>query len=162
MSESIPRFIFLYVLFVLSGCSGSNQNKDSSAVASEASSEELKDVNDLTYMEVVELVFKDEGEGVEWHGEALPNEMKEALVIEEGGPCGEHDCGKTVSIRNTADKTIVAITRGDFDINDEQGYLARKYTILAGQTLSMGCSHLCYRGEAFPFRRAIVGSEFSE
>ena len=59
MSESIPRFIFLYVLLVLSGCSGSNQNKDSSTVASEAASEELKDVNDLTYMEVVELVFKD-------------------------------------------------------------------------------------------------------
>ncbi|MDW3193790.1 MAG: hypothetical protein R8G66_15570 [Cytophagales bacterium] len=162
MSESIPRFIVLYALMVLSGCSGSNQNNDSSAVASEVPSEELKNVNDLTYMEVVELVFKDEGEGVEWHGEALPNELKEALLIEEGGPCGEHDCGKIVNIRNTSDKTIVAITRGDFDINEEQGYLARKYTIPAGQTRSMGCSHLCYRGEAFPFPRTIVGSAYSD
>lgn len=151
--------VSFFVLLLIFGCSQSSPNSESTI---ESITDELKNVNDLTYQEVVDLVFQDNGEGVEWHGEALPNDLKEFLIIEEGSPCGENDCGKSVTIRNTSDKTIVAITRGDFDINAEQGYLARKYVLVAGETLSMGCSHLCYRGEAFPFARMVVGSEYSE
>lgn len=151
--------VSFFVLLLIFGCSQSSPNSGNSESTAEATTDELKDVNDLTYQDVVSLVFQDDGEGVEWHGEALPNDLKEFLIIEEGPPCGENDCGKSVTIRNTSDKTIVVITRGDFDINAEQGYLARKYIIVAGETLSMGCSHLCYQGESFSFVRAVVGSE---
>lgn len=162
MRNSAPIHLFLFILCLLFSCSNPGQQAENAETGKTADSAEPKKVNDLTYREVVALVFKDEGEGIEWHGEALPNELASFLVIEEGGPCGENDCGKTVTIRNTSDKTIVAITRGDFDINDEQGYIARKYTIAAGESLSMGCSHLCYQGEGFPFSRTVVGSEHSE
>ncbi len=159
MRNSASISLILSFLCLIFSCSNPSQQAENSGSDKSTTAEEPKKVNDLTYREVVDLVFKDEGEGIEWHGEALPNDLTSFLVIEEGGPCGENDCGKFVTIRNTSEKTIVAITRGDFDINGEQGYIARKYTIAAGQVLSMGCSHLCYQGEGFPFSRTIVGSE---
>lgn len=161
MRISAPISQFLVILCLISSCSNSSQQAENTETDEASAGVAPKEVNDLTYREVVDLVFKDEGEGIEWHGEALPNELSTFLIIEEGEPCGENNCGKNVTIRNTSDKTIVAITRGDFDINGEQGYIARKYTIAAGQALSMGCSHLCYQGEGFPFSRTVVGSEYS-
>ncbi len=162
MRKTFEFSLILLLFIAVFSCSKSTQNEEKTTEAKEVAADGAKDVNDLTYREVVDLVFKDNGEGVEWHGEVLPNELVEYLVLSEGDPCGEEDCGKDLTIQNTSDKTIVAITRGDFDINEEQGYLARKYTIAAGQTLSMGCSHLCYQGEGYPFPRTVVGSEYLE
>lgn len=159
----IHSFFLIIVGFLVISCSSSNSsNEAQSEEVSETQPESSEDVSELSYSDVIQRVFNDEGEGVEWHGEALPNDLIEFLDLSGSGVCGESDCGIEFTLKNNSDRTIVAIARGDYDIKGDQGYIARKYTIEAGASLSMGCSHLCYEGEAYPFRRSIVGSEYLE
>jgi len=123
--------------------------------------EEKEDVSELTYQDVTEMVFSDEGERIEWHGEQLPNEAMDYLSFKLEGKCGEDDCGDALYLTNIhVDRGITAIVKGAYDINGDVGYIARKYIVPAGKQLSVGCSHLCYDGKAYKFDREIVSSVY--
>lgn len=161
MKNSI--LLSLLILFIISfSCSTPSNQRDSAEEQTEMPVDTATDVTQLTFTDVRDMVFDDEGEGVEWHGEEMPNTLISFLTIEPGAPCGEGDCGNRLSLTSSAEKTIELIIKGDYDIKGDQGYMSRKYTIAPGATLMIGCSHLCYGGESFEFLRTIVGSAYTE
>lgn len=158
----IPLILLFIVGLHACGTSGNSQaeaNSDNDG----ATTPTPEDVSDLTIMDLFALIYPDStGTPLEWHGEALPNDLTEYLVISEGESCGDQGCGRQLLMTNTADRAIGLMTKADFSIRDRQAYLACEFILDAGQTLSIGCSHLCFNGESFPFSRSIVGSWYMD
>jgi hypothetical protein len=159
-------FTLLFCTLLIS-CSSStnseNNNSDEEAPEEKTPETTNKDLSELTYRDVVDLVFKDQGEGVEWHGEEMPNTLISLISIGNEGDCGEGDCGKSMYISNTdSTKSIEVIMKGAYDLEGDIGYIARKYILSPGEKLSIGCSHLCYDGKSYLFDRKIVGSAYIE
>lgn len=160
MMSRYSSFFLLIAFMGLTSCNQAPKSNESADTHVEKSAPQ--DVSQLTYQDVVTLVYDDEGEGMEWHGEEMPNSLKELLAIEEGAPCGEGNCGKRLSLHSSGDRTMTVIIKGDYDIKGDQGYIPRKYVIEPGQSMDIGCSHLCFGMEAIPFYRSIVGSAYPE
>ncbi len=163
MKKSIQFLFALLIGIILVSCGQSQKNSDTEESSSESKSTAAKSVDQLTWQDVVAMVFDDEGERIEWHGEEMPNDLTAFLVIaNDGQPCGENDCGERTFLINTSNQTITTIIRGDYDIEGDVGYIPRKYVIGAGDTLMIGCSHLCYGGKGYEFPRTIVSSQYEE
>ena len=151
LTRNTPLLVFLPLIVAIACTPSEKKSADST--------DEVKDVSELTYQDVTEMVFSDEGERIEWHGEQLPNDALEYLAFKQEGKCGENGCGDALYLANTSvDKTIAAVVKGAYNINGDVGYIARKYIIPAGKQLSVGCSHLCYDGQAYKFDREVVSS----
>ncbi|MEP1032962.1 hypothetical protein [Ekhidna sp.] len=165
MKKSTLFLIMLLTGIMVISCSQTaktdeeEQTKEQAAEQPEATSGEI---DELTYQDVVAMVYDDEGERIEWHGEEMPNELTEFLIITNGEPCGEGECGNRLALTNTSDRSITAIIRGDYDLEGDQGYIPRKYVIGAGKKFMIGCSHLCFGGKAYEFPRTIVASAYTE
>lgn len=154
--------LFLLALFAIAiSCTPAAKNDENATSETEAEAA-TKDVTQLTYRDVVAIVFDDDGEGIEWHGEEMPNTLGDLLTIDSGDSCGENGCGTQLSLTSLAEKPMTVIIKGDYDIKGDQGYIPRKYIIEPAQTLSIGCSHLCYQGESYEFLRTVVGSAYTE
>ncbi|WP_420577579.1 hypothetical protein [Ekhidna sp.] len=164
MKKSTLHYFIILSVIVIPACEtgGSKTNGESSNDAAEAV-EKPKDVSELAFMDIVNMVYPDSiGKLVEWHREEMPNSLIDSLEITEGEPCGEQGCGRTLLMTNNTDRAVGVLTKADFSIRDRQAYLAREYVLEAGQTIKIGCSHLCYNGEYIPFPRTIVGSWYMD
>ncbi|GAB4236490.1 MAG: hypothetical protein Tsb0034_11160 [Ekhidna sp.] len=158
-------FSTILVLALLTGaCSSTPSNEQSQAPVEESgkSAEAKKDVSELTFREVYDMVFGDFGKRREWHGEEMPNTLTDMLAITAGEPCGEGNCGEGLLLTNNADRPIGVVVKGAYDIDGDQGYMATEYEIEAGQSIDIGCSHLCYDGKSYLFDRKIVGSWYMD
>lgn len=129
-----------------------------------AKQEETSDTEEdqLTYMELYNLVTLETGNRIEWHGEDTDKSAAEFLTITEGESCGENDCGKAVYLENSSENLIQVIIQAPFQIEDVSSHLATRYSIEGKSKISIGCSHLCYDGEAYLFERRVVGAKVSD
>lgn len=131
-------------------------------MACSTSTKESTDDDTITYEFIVEQVFNDEGEGIEWHGEAIPNEEDLFLSFSSSGKCGDGDCGESMFMTSSHEtKSIEVILKNSYFFDDEEGsYIARKYIIKPKQKMAIGCTHLCYKGKSYEFAREVVGTQF--
>lgn len=148
-NNKMRHFKYIFLLTILSNCSTPAKEQDSTTEEEDA----------LTYRELYNLVTLETGERIEWHGEDLDKSANEFLTISEGDPCGENDCGKSLFLENSGDEQVHVIIQAPFQIDDVSSHLATKYTIPANSKISIGCSHLCYKGEAHLFERRVVGAK---
>jgi len=167
MKTQVKHLFALLFCALLISCSSSNNNENSDknddATANSDAETTKKDVSELNYQDVIALIYSDDGERIEWHGEEAPNTLSELLTIASEGVCGEDDCGQAMTITNNDEnKTIETIVKAAYDIEGDIGYMAWKHTLSPGETQSMGCSHLCYNGKAYLFDRQVVGSVYVE
>ncbi|MEP1095085.1 MAG: hypothetical protein ABJG78_08245 [Cyclobacteriaceae bacterium] len=144
------------LLFFLSFCSTPPKQGETAAETQQSSEDTL------TYMQLYDLVIQDTGERIEWHGEEIDQSAAGFLSINENGRCGENDCGKALALNNSGADQIHVVIQAPFQIEDVSSHLATKYTIAGNSTISIGCSHLCYAGEAHLFERRIVGAKTGE
>ncbi len=150
--NQMRHFNYLFLLIFLSSCTTPAKEQDTST--------EKED--DLTYMELYNMVTLETGERIEWHGEELDKSATEFLTITEGEPCGENDCGKAMFIENSGDEQVHVVIHAPFQIDDVSSHLATRYSIPANSKIAIGCSHLCYEGEAYLFERRVVGAKTGE
>jgi len=163
MKTQLNLLLTLLFCSIIVSCSTSNSSENESAEEQETEESPKKDISELTYSDVIDLVFQDQGEGVEWHGEEVPNTLALSVAISSEEACGEGDCGKAMYITSTdSTKTIEVIMKGAYDLEGDIGYIARKYDLAPGQKLSLGCSHLCFNGKSYLFDRQVVGSAYIE
>jgi hypothetical protein len=160
MKNKIHFYLAIIAGTLLFSCGQSAKNTETGK-STQLESKAKSDISQLTYQDVVAMVFDDEGERIEWHGEEMTNELTEFLTIKTGELCGEENCGKRLILTSIASKTISLIVRGDYDLEGDQGYIPRKYVIEGGASLQIGCSHLCFDGKGYEFQRTIVGSEYA-
>ncbi|MDN5205475.1 hypothetical protein QQ008_29095 [Fulvivirgaceae bacterium BMA10] len=156
---------FCVIFTILTSCTQSSKKEATENAGDEhTEAEKKKDVSELTYKEIITLVFtNDAGEGIEWHGEESSKEGAEELAIVMRDQCGEDDCGQQVFLTNSnADKPIKAIIKAPFNIEGEESYAARAYEVPANSEVAIGCSHLCYNGKSYAFTREIVAAEYLE
>ncbi len=139
---------YLSLFLFLSFCSSPAKEQDTST----------EEEDELTYMELYNLVIQETGQRIEWHGEELETSAAEFLTITKGEACGENDCGKSVFLENSSENRIQVVIQAPFQIEDVSSHLATKYTIEASSKIAIGCSHLCYEGESYLFERRVVGA----
>lgn len=151
------------IIFGFGSCSQSERSSTGSTDAEEQEAEAVKDISELSLHEIDLMIFKeDDGTRKEWHGDNLPNTLTHLLDMGTSGPCGEDDCGKKLTMTNKGDRAMGVVTKLAFSIKGEAGQLAREYLIEPGETLTIGCSHLCYQGESVLFERSVIGSWYAE
>lgn len=95
MNTHIKLLFTLLFCTLLISCSISttSENENSGEVAENAEIPKItkKDLSELTYRDVIDVVFKDQGEGIEWHSEDMPNSLTESIAISSEGICGAGD-----------------------------------------------------------------------
>lgn len=144
-------FIFCFAFYLIGFISCSSKE----AKNSKPDEEKTK----LTFDQIIEKVFDDDGTPVEWHGEALANYFKDSLVINQSGNCGDGDCGQSLAMKNTTAQKLEVLVKGAYNIEGDEGFIACKYIVPAQSEVSIGCSHLCFEDEAYLFDRIIIGSK---
>jgi len=163
MKGSNTLTLMLPLVLILNFCTPGSHNQSESNVDEPPTSSEIKkDVSELTFNEVYEAVFGEFGNRREWHGEEMPNTLTSMLSIGTGDPCGEDNCGQELLLTNSTDRSIGVVLKGAYDIEGDQGYMAVEYEIGAGESVNIGCSHLCYVGKSYLFDRQIVGSWYMD
>ncbi len=73
-------------------------------------------------------------------------EAAKNIFVMKGDPCGEGDCGNVIYIQNGADdkKIEVLINASWKDLDGNQQSESRIYETTPGESLAIGCNHLCY------------------
>jgi len=120
---------------------------------------EKKSEEQLTYKQLREMVMQGSGEPIEWHGESIDKSMLAELKIIEKGTCGENACGKALYLQNNSNQSVEVTINAPFQIEEVSSYLAARYLLKGSEQIAIGCSHLCYEGERFEFKREIVGAK---
>lgn len=115
----------------------------------------------LTYNEIRASIFEQSnGEGIEWHGEALDESAKSDLVMTESTACGQGDCGKLVVISNKSDQSIEIIIKSNFSLPDFPPYMATRLIAAPHSTVNVGCTKLCVEKQTIAFSHQIVGAKY--
>lgn len=115
----------------------------------------------LTYGQMHDAVFsQSDGEGIEWHGEALALTAINDLAITQEADCASKSCGKLVQLTNSGDQIIEAIVQSTFSIPDFPPFTATKLRIAPNATATVGCSKLCLDGQEVVFSPKIVGATY--
>lgn len=115
----------------------------------------------LTYNQMHTAVFSQtDGEGVEWHGEALALTAVNDLAILQEADCASGSCGKLIQLTNSGNQPIEAIVQSTFSIPDFPPYTATKLRIAPNTTATVGCSKLCLDGQEVVFSPKIVGATY--
>ncbi len=128
------------------------------ACNSDSNKEEIRFAS-LTYSQMWTEVFsQSDGEGIEWHGEALDLSAKDQLTLLQTVECGTGSCGKLIQLKNTGEQTIEAVVQSSFSIPDFPPYTATKLRIAPNATANVGCSKLCLDGQEVVFSPTIVGA----
>ena len=116
----------------------------------------------LTYGQMRTAVFsQSDGEGIEWHGEALDLSAKGDLALVQTQDCGSEQCGKLVQVTNKGEQSIQVIVQSTFSIPDFPPYTATKLMIAPQVTATVGCSKLCLDGQEVIFSPKIVGATYT-
>lgn len=115
----------------------------------------------LTYNEIRSTVFdQSDGEGIEWHGEALDESAKSDLVVTESTACGQGDCGKLVVISNQGSQSIEIVIKSNFSLPDFPPYMATRFIAAPNATVKVGCTKLCVEKQTVTFSHQIVGAKY--
>ena len=122
--------------------------------------ETKRSIADIAYYDLLTEVFTDDGYGIQYHDEELPNDFFELLSITKDGLCGSGGCGEGLFITSaSATDTLEIVVNGTFDLEGNTGNIARQYVVPPNSNIAIGCSHLCFEGTPYPFERTIVGSK---
>lgn len=141
------KYTFLFIPLLLLSCQGSQAD--------------VKVLADLSYREVIELVFeKAAGNPIEWHGEALDLSAQEELEITQNGNCGDRDCGQNVLLQNKSEQTIEVSLQIEHTLASIHPYFARKVQIAPSAQVEIGCSKICLNEEVRPCSYKIVGAKY--
>lgn len=115
----------------------------------------------LTYGQMRTAVFgQSDGEGVEWHGEALDLSAQADLSLVQAQDCGSPKCGKLIQVMNQGEQNIEAVVQSSFSIPDFPDYTATKLVIAPNTKATVGCSKLCLDGQEVVFSPKIVGATY--
>ncbi|MEO9966608.1 MAG: hypothetical protein ABJF11_12500 [Reichenbachiella sp.] len=126
---------------------------------------EEKHPSELTYIDIYNLALAAEnGGGLDFHGDAFGNEATGDISIYASGNCSKDNCGKSLIMENkNTEKSIGVVIKAKFKLpGNKINEMVRLYQLSAGQTTSIGCSHICHQDNSYMIQREIISAGYVE
>ncbi len=149
-------FLFFAATVLFSSCKNEKQPSDDTNLIT--NSPTLKNISELSYLEVYYALFTDNNGGFDAHGDLYGQEAVLHLVINTENS----DCGQALFLQNNSDESITLAVKASFSLTgNPTNEMTRAYTIKPTDTLSLGNSILCYNGKEYPIKRDIISAGFT-
>lgn len=119
----------------------------------------LKNISELSYMEIYYALFTDGNGGFDAHGDLYGQDAISSVSVEEEPA----SCGNKMYLENTTAKSITLAVKASFNFPGNPTHeMLRAYTVKAHEKVFIGNSKLCYDGETYTIERTIVSAGFSK
>lgn len=149
-----PKNITLLLLLLAFGC------KDAKSTKQTSPEPVVKDISELSYIEIYEALFADSNGGFDAHGDLYGQEAISHLsILGQASSCGD---ALVLTSRDT-EKGITLAIKANFNFpGNPNAEMIRAYTIKPAERISIGNSKLCYGGKEYTVQREIVSAGFAK
>ncbi|MDT7830894.1 hypothetical protein RQM59_00795 [Flavobacteriaceae bacterium S356] len=149
-------FLLLTLFVFYSSCKNNSKPSKNSINTSEKKS--VKNISELTYVEIYYALFTNNNGGMDFHGDAFGQGAVSSLSMTEVND----DCGKGFFLTNTSDKNIDLAVKSSFSFpGNPTNEIVRAYKIKPAEKISIGNSKLCYDGKEFMIQKDVISAGFS-
>lgn len=143
---------------VFVSCKDGEKSKETNSNQAETT---LKNVNELTYIEMYHVVFKDKSGGMDAHGDLYGQAAISSLKIETATV--KLDCGNSLLLVSDSDTKIELAIKATFKFEDNPTkQFIRAYTINPTEKITIGTSKVCYNGKEYQITREIISAGFKK
>jgi len=142
----------------MSSCKSDKKSPDKSPINTTQNT--LKDISELTYIEVYNLLFTNNNGGFDAHGDLYGQDAVSSLSFSEE----TSSCGKGLFLSNdSSTNTITFALKASFNFpGNPNNEMIRAYTINTNEKISVGNSKLCYNGKEFAIKREIISAGITQ
>jgi len=151
-------FLFLSVSILMSSCKSDKKPQDKPLDKSTINTAEkaLKDISELSYIEIYYLLFTNKNGGFDAHGDLYGQKAVSNLSFSEE----TSSCGKALFLSNNSSvNTITFALKASFNFpGNPNNEMVRAYTIKANEKISVGNSMFCYNGKEYTIKREIISA----
>jgi hypothetical protein len=124
----------------------------------QSSTTPIKDVSELTYIEIYRLLYSNNNGGFDAHGDLYGQEAISFLDTKSIADT----CGDELFINNTSDRAIDFAVKASFNLTGNQvNEMVRAYTIKPAEKISIGNSILCYNNKEHMIKKEIISAGFT-
>ena len=155
--KPINLFLSYFLFILLFGCKTevkSPQNNPNNAQHNQ------KDISELSYIEIYEVLFADGNGGFDAHGDLYgQNAISNAKIVNDSDP----NCGDRQSITSMdKEQNITLAVKATFNFSgNPHKEMIRAYTLKPAAQISIGNTILCYNGKEYTIHREIVSAGFT-
>ena len=148
--------LFLIAIILFSGCK--NDKTTSDKPDSNITDTNLKDISELSYLEIYKALFIDNNGGFDAHGDLYGQDAVSYLSFSE-----ESDsCGNIIYLSNTSKDSITLALKSSFNFpGNPNKEMLRAYKLPPSEKISVGNSKLCYDGKTYNIKKEITSAGFS-
>lgn len=119
----------------------------------------LKDISELTYLEIYHELFQDNNGGFDVHADMFGQGATSKLKIEGvNSSCGKALFLSSIVINDEISLAVKASFRFSGNPTNE---LIRAYKVKPAEKISIGHSKLCYNNEEYEIKREIISAGFT-
>lgn len=149
--------LVLLTLFIFcSSCK--NNTKPSERSVNNTESKNVKNISELTYVEIYYTLFTNNNGGMDFHGDAFGQDAISSLTTTEENST----CGKAFFLTNNSDKEIELAVKSSFSFpGNPTTEIIRAYKVKPAEKVSIGNSKLCYDGKEFLIQKDVISAGFS-
>ncbi|MEO1033200.1 MAG: hypothetical protein AAFX55_17480 [Bacteroidota bacterium] len=148
-------FLLLLVTFLFLACKNDKAYSDQKSI--EVTETKLKDISELSYIEIYRALFIDGNGGFDAHGDLYGQDAVSYVSFSK-----EPDsCGNIIYLSNTSNDSIMLALKSSFYFpgNPEKEML-RAYKLPPSEKISVGNSKFCYNGKEYDIKKEIVSAGF--
>jgi len=147
-------FLFLSATILISSCKSDKKSPHKSTINTTENT--LKDISELSYIEIYYLLFTNNNGGFDAHGDLYGQGAVSSLSFSEE----TSSCGKGLFISNNSSSNIITFAlKASFNFpGNPNSEMVRAYTLKANEKISVGNSKLCYNGKEYIINREIISA----
>ncbi|TJY37763.1 hypothetical protein [Pontimicrobium aquaticum] len=150
-------FLFLIITILLSGC----KNNKTTSIQPDLNITDikLKDISELSYIEIYKILFIDNNGGFDAHGDLYGQDAISYLSSSQ-----EIDsCGNILYLTNTSKDSITLALKSSFNFpGNPNKEITRAYQLPPSEKISVGNTKLCYNGKTYNIKKEITSAGFSD
>ncbi len=150
-------FLFLSAVILFSNCKNNKQASDKPDTTKNADT--LKDISELSYIEIYRILFTNNNGGFDAHGDLYGQDAVSSISFSEE----KNACGATIFLSNNSSKDSIKLAvKASFNFpGNPTKEMIRAYTIKPAGKISIGTSKLCYNSKEYLIQRKIISAGFS-
>jgi len=149
-------YLVLLCSFLFNSCK--NDKSNSHSTNSNISDTALKDISELSYLEIYHALFTDNNGGFDAHGDLYGQDAISSLSFTEE----PSSCDKALFLfSSSVNDTIMLALKASFNFpGNPNNEMVRAYSIHPNGKISIGNSKLCYNGKEYDLKREIISAGF--
>ncbi len=153
------KILFLFLLIISISFSCKTDKPASSDTESKTTEIPLKDISELSYLEIYHALFVNKNGGFDAHGDLYGQEAVSSISF----ITKKSSCGDSIFLQNdSTTQTITLAMKASFNFpGNPQHEMLRAYTLKPTEKVSIGNSKLCYNGKEYTLKKEIVSAGFT-